>query len=235
MSATDMQQSKLMKIEILPSLFASDPGHLADAAEAAERSGADELHLDIMDGHFVPNLSMGPDVVKMSRRVVGIPLNVHLMLTHPDKYIEKFAEAGSDVLHIHVEADCDIAAAIREIKERGIRPGVTLNPDTAAEDTFCFLENVSEILVMSVHPGYSGQKFISGVLPKIRAIRNRAKAIGKPDLDIMVDGGINFETACECAKHGANKFVAGNFLYSAPDMTSTLLELRRTIIESFIH
>ena len=217
-----------MKTYILPSLLAADFGNLSGGAMLAEKSGADELHLDIMDGHFVPNISMGPDVVQMSTNTISIPRNVHLMLTYPDKYVEKFANAGASCIQIHVEADCDIKKCLEDIKQRGIKSGITINPDTEAGAVFEYLPLVDEVLCMSVHPGYGGQSFMPNVLPKLKAIRLKANDLGMDDLRIMVDGGINGETAVECAKMGANAFVAGTFLFKSDDMAAEIENLRKS-------
>ena len=185
-----------------------------------------------MDGHFVPNLSMGPDVVKMARKAVDIPLSVHLMLSNPCQYITTFVEAGADSLMIHIEAECDVPVALDRIGDYGIRPGITLNPETQAEMVFPVLDRVAEVLCMSVHPGYGGQAFIPEVLDKIRAIRNRANEIGKKDLDILVDGGIDISTAERCARAGANAFIAGTPLYKAADMATDLETMRKAASEA---
>ncbi len=215
-----------MKCKILPSLLAADPGFLAQGAERAAAAGADELHLDIMDGHFVPNISMGPSVVAMADRHVSIPLNVHLMLTHPDQYVETFAKAGSDTLYIHVEAECDAAGTLQQIRALGMRPGLTMNPGTSPERLFPFLSDVSDVLVMTVRPGYGGQAFMPEMLPAIRAVREQCLQKGRPDMSIMVDGGINLETAEACAEAGATAFVAGTFLYAADDMDRLIARMR---------
>lgn len=222
-----------MKFKILPSLLAADPGYLADGAKQAEQAGADELHLDIMDGHFVPNISMGPAVVAMARRHVRLPLNVHLMLSRPDLYLKAFIEAGADTLLIHIEAECDVVASLQRIRELGARPGITLNPDTDPALLFPVLGAVDEVLVMTVRPGYGGQPFMEQTLPSIRAIRDEAERLGRPDLTIMVDGGINHETACLCAQQGANAFVAGTFLYSSNDMAAEVRKLRSNVAGAF--
>lgn len=216
-----------MNISILPSLLAADPGYLADGAKRAEQCGADELHLDIMDGHFVPNISMGPAVVQMARQHVKMPLNVHLMLSQPDRYAKRFIEAGADTLFIHIEADCNVAECLQQIRELGCRPGITLNPDTDPALVFPVLEMVEEALVMTVRPGYGGQSFMPEVLPSIRAVRQEADRIGNTSLSVMVDGGINHETAVRCAAEGANAFVAGTFLYRSDDMATEIRKLRR--------
>ena len=222
-----------MHVQILPSLLAADFGKLEAEARKAEEACADALHLDIMDAHFVPNLSMGPDVVNMAKRCIGLPLSVHLMMTRPDQHLDTFTEAGADSLLIHLEAECDVAETLERIRELGLRVGITLNPDTRAELVFPVLGEVDEVLCMTVHPGYGGQSFISEVLPKIRAIRNKAGSIGR-ELDILVDGGINLETAAECAAAGANCFVAGTFLYRAPDMPATLALLREKAQDALV-
>jgi len=221
-----------MRILVLPSLLAADFGNLAEGARRAEDSGGDALHVDIMDGHFVPNLSMGPDVVAMARAAVRIPLSVHLMMTNPHEYLTSFIEAGANSLLIHIEAECDVPAALGRIRELGARPGITLNPETPAEMVFGVLERVDEVLCMTVHPGYGGQAFMPEVLPKIRALRARAAAKGR-HLDILVDGGIDADTAAQCAAHGANAFVAGTSLYRSSDMAARVAELRARAAAAF--
>lgn len=221
-----------MQIQILPSLLAADFGHLADDILRAEASGADALHLDVMDAHFVPNLSFGPDVVALSRKVApGFYRHVHLMMTRPDLYLEPFAKAGAQTIQIHVEADCDLHTELARIRALGIRPAIVLNPETAAAAIFPYLRECDEVLVMTVHPGYGGQKFIAECLPKITAIRAEAARIGRPELDIMVDGGVNGETAILAAGAGANQFVAGSYLFKMADMRAGVAALRQKLLE----
>jgi ribulose-phosphate 3-epimerase len=223
-----------MRIQILPSLLAADVGHLAAGAHKAEGSHGDALHLDIMDGHFVPNISLGPAVVEMCRRCVSLPLSVHLMITHPDRYITRFAEAGADSLLIHIEAQCQVAESLKRIRDLGVRPGITLNPETPAEAVFPVLSLVDEVLCMTVNPGYGGQAFMPEVLPKIREVRAQANALGRRDVDILVDGGIDRHTAPLCARQGANAFVAGTSLFGAKDMTAEIAFIREQTSRSYI-
>ncbi len=223
-----------MQIQILPSLLAADFGALRAEALRAENEGADSLHLDIMDAHFVPNLSVGPDVVKMCKEVLQIPLSVHLMMTRPDQYFINFIEAGADSLLIHIEADRDVPKPLHRIHEHGAKAGITLNPGTPARMIFPVVDIVEEVLCMTVHPGYGGQSFIREVLPKIREIRDFANGNGSADLDIMVDGGINAETAAECARAGTNLFVAGTSLFGEADMKRAIDRMRVAACEAFV-
>ena len=219
-----------MTFQVLPSLLAADFGALARDISRAAASGADALHLDVMDAHFVPNLSFGPDVVALSRKVEpGFYRHVHLMMTRPDLYLEKFAEAGAQTIQIHVEADCDIHAELARIRARGLRPALALNPETPADRVFPYLKECDELLVMTVHPGYGGQKFIPECITKIEAIRRRA-----PELDVMVDGGVNAGTAVLAARAGANQFVAGSYLFGKDDMASAVAELRAACADAYM-
>ena len=211
-----------MKTEILPSLLAADFGRLADEILRAEASGAEALHLDVMDGHFVPNLSFGPDVVALAAKVApGFHRNVHLMMTRPDLYLEAFAKAGAHTIQIHVEADCDIHAQLKRIRSMGLRNAIVLNPETPADRLYPYLDEVDGILVMTVHPGYGGQAFIEECMPKVSRLREL-----RPALDIMVDGGINDKTAVVAAKAGANQFVAGSYLFRQADMKAAVDSMR---------
>lgn len=216
-----------MKIQILPSLLAADFGHLADEIRRVEASGADALHLDIMDAHFVPNLSFGPDMVALSKRVSpGLFRHVHLMMTRPDLYLGRFIDAGAQTVQVHVEADCDVWAGLQTIRARGVRTGLVLRPQTPAQAAFPYLPLCDEVLFMTVNPGYGGQSFMGEVVPKIRDLRLAADARGFKTLDIMVDGGINFDTSALCAEAGTNQFVAGSFLFKQADMGAAVIQMR---------
>lgn len=214
----------------MPSILAADMGNLSGAALDSERAGADGLHIDVMDGHFVPNLSMGAGVVEALSRVTDIHMSVHLMITRPDRYADQFIKAGADTLLIHIESPCDVPGTLERIRDSGIRAGITLNPDTSITSIDKLLEAnaVDEVLLMTVHPGFGGQDFINKVLSKMEDLRRLA-----PDLDISVDGGINIETAAQSAAHGANIFMAGSSLFSSPDMSSEIRKMRTAAAEAF--
>ena len=214
-----------MKVEILPSLLAADFGRLADEIRRAEASGAEALHLDIMDAHFVPNLSFGPDVVALAKKTApGFYRNVHLMMSRPDLYLEKFAAAGAQTIQVHVEADCDLHRELQRIRALGLKNALVLNPETPVERFEPYLNEIDEALVMTVHPGYGGQSFIADCLSKVTWLRTRC-----PNLDIMVDGGVNGETAVLAARAGANQFVAGSYLFKQKDMRAAVEDMRRKV------
>ena len=214
-----------MKIEILPSLLAADYAKLGEEILRAEASGAEALHLDIMDPHFVPNLSFGPDVVKLCRRVApGFYRNVHLMMSRPDLYLETFAAAGAQTIQIHLEADCDLHTELKRLHALGVKAALVINPETPVERLAPYLAEADEFLVMTVHPGYGGQKFIADCLPKVTWLRERC-----PAADLMIDGGGNAETIPLAAKAGANQFVAGSYLFKQADMKAAVADLHQRI------
>ena len=214
-----------MKIEILPSLLAADYANLGEDILRAEASGADALHIDIMDPTFVPNMSFGPDIVALARRVApDFYRNVHLMMNRPDLYLEAFAKAGAQTIQVHIEADCDLHTTLRRIRTMGIKPAIVLNPETPVEILYPYLGEIDEALVMTVHPGFGGQKFITECLTKAAWLREK-----RPDLDIMIDGGGNAETIPLARRAGVNQFVAGSYLFKQADMKAAVEALKASL------
>jgi len=212
-------------LRFLPSLLAADQGRLTEACQSAERAGADGVHVDVMDGHFVPNLNFGPNVVSMAKAAVSNEVNVHLMITDPEKYLDAFLDAGSDTLLVHLEANGDIGQCLERIRARGVRSGIVLNPDTPAEAAYPFMEQADEVLFMTVHPGFGGQKFIESVLPKISAVRERY-----PEAELAVDGGLNRETTIRAGRAGANVFDIGTGLFGVEDMAQEICWMKEQLV-----
>jgi ribulose-phosphate 3-epimerase len=198
---------------LAPSILSADFAHLADQLAGAEQAGADWVHIDVMDGHFVPPITMGQKVTEICRELTELPLDVHLMVEGPDAMLASFAEAGADHIHIHVEASPDPAASLAAIRKLGCLAGLALNPETPVERVLPYLDQADIILVMSVHPGYSGQAFIPEALPKIRQLR---AAITERGLDTLIelDGGIDAETLPLTRAAGGDVFVAGNAIFA---------------------
>jgi len=213
------------EIRIAPSILSADFGHLADEIAAVEAAGADWIHLDVMDGRFVPNLSLGPTVVEAVRRATSLPLDVHLMIEDPERYVGDFANAGADAIGVHVETCAQIDRSVARIRETGARACVVLNPTTPAETIRGVLPEVDQVLVMSVNPGFGGQRFMDAVLPKIADLRRWLDADGLA-ADLEVDGGIAAGSVGRAAGAGANVFVAGHAIFGAEDYAQAIRRLR---------
>jgi len=211
---------------IAPSILSADFARLSEEIRAIEKGGADWVHVDVMDGHFVPNITIGAPVVASIRKITKLPLDVHLMIQDPDKYIEKFAKAGADIITVHVETSPHLHRSVQVIKDQGCKAGVSLNPATSLATLDHILSEVDMVLIMTVNPGFGGQKFIPSVLPKIKRLREKIseKGIG---VDIEVDGGVNLTTISKAAQAGGNIFVAGNAVFTTQDYGKTISELRR--------
>lgn len=215
-----------MMIKIAPSILAADFAKLGEEVKEVEAAGAELIHIDVMDGHFVPNISFGAIALEAIRPLSTLPMDVHLMIENPDQYIEQFAKAGADYITVHVEACRHLHRTIQLIRSFGVKPGVVLNPHTPIESILHILEDVDMVLFMTVNPGFGGQKFISSVLPKIEALSSIIKERGL-EIDIEIDGGITAETIVPCVKAGANIFVAGSAIYSKEDRTAALQEIKQ--------
>lgn len=215
-----------MKTLVAPSILSADFANLGRDIKRAEDGGADWIHVDVMDGHFVPNLTIGAPVVKSIRTQTKLPLDVHLMVQNPDQFLLDFAEAGSDHIIVHVEACTHLQRTLSHIRSLGKLAGVSLNPATPPETLQYVLNDIDEVLVMSVNPGFGGQKFLSSVIPKIRILRQMFDQIGRRDVYISVDGGINAETAKLVVEAGANVLVAGNSVYRADDIGKAIASLK---------
>lgn len=212
-------------VKIAPSILSADFSKLGEEIKDVERGGADYIHVDVMDGHFVPNITIGPLVVEAIRPVTTLPLDVHLMIENPDQYIEAFVKAGADYITVHVEACRHLHRTIHYIKSFGIKAGVVINPATSVETIRPIIEDVDMVLLMTVNPGFGGQKFIDSVLPKIRQVKEMAME-RNPELEIEVDGGVNEETAKLCIEAGANVLVAGSSVYDHEDREKAIRTLR---------
>jgi ribulose-phosphate 3-epimerase len=208
----------MVVIKVAPSILSADFRHLENEIKKVEEAGADLIHIDVMDGHFVPNITIGPLVVKACRKATRLPLDVHLMIENPDRYIPSFAAAGADIITIHVEAAKNLLSDIELIRQNGAQPGVVVNPATPVESIFPVLDKVAMVLLMSVNPGFEGQKFMPEVLDKIRTL--------KLLVDIEVDGGINLQTAKEVVKAGANVLVAGSAIFYAENYRAVIEKMK---------
>jgi ribulose-phosphate 3-epimerase len=213
---------------IAPSILSADFVRLGDEVKAVEAAGADWIHTDIMDGHFVPNITFGPLVVKAVRRVTALPIDVHLMIERPDNYIPAFAEAGASYISVQIEACVHLNRCVQLIRECGAKPGVVLNPSTPPESLDWILEYVDYVLIMSVNPGFGGQKFIPNSLAKIQRVRRTIQSRNLKTL-IEVDGGINEDTIADAAAAGVDIFVAGSAIFGSRDYEKTIRSFRERI------
>ena len=203
-------------VKLAPSILSADFANLGSQVAEAERAGADRIHVDVMDGHFVPNLTMGAPIVQSLRRVTRLPLEIHMMITDPDLFVDEFSEAGSDSFLVHWEGNNNLSRTMQRIRALGKRVGVVINPATPAAMLEEILQDVDQVLVMTVNPGFGHQHFIHTTLPKIRRVRNMIEEL-KPDCDLEVDGGIDATTAPLVVEAGANVLVAGSAIFNNPE------------------
>nr|WP_309099320.1 ribulose-phosphate 3-epimerase [Fredinandcohnia onubensis] len=212
-------------IKIAPSILSADFAKLGEEIKDVENGGADYIHVDVMDGHFVPNITIGPLIVEAIRPITKLPLDVHLMIENPDQYISAFANAGTDIITVHVEACTHLHRTIQLIKSHGVKAGVVLNPATPVDTIKHVIEDIDLVLLMTVNPGFGGQKFIHSVLPKIEEVAGMVKEKNL-NVEIEVDGGVNEETAGLCVGAGANVLVAGSAIYNQTDRKAAIEKIR---------
>jgi len=215
---------------IAPSILSADFSRLAEEVRAVEKAGADWIHVDVMDGHFVPNITLGPLVVEALRPVTPLPIDVHLMIENPDAYIPAFVQAGADLVSVQVEACVHLNRTLHRIREAGARPGVVLNPATGLETIEWVLDAVDFVLIMSVNPGFGGQHFIENSLEKIRRLHRRITDAGL-NVQIEVDGGIKEENIAEVSRAGADIFVAGSAIFQRPDYGAAIAAMKKRLLE----
>ena len=217
-------------LKIAPSILSADFGRLAEEVQAVERAGADWIHVDVMDGRFVPNITIGPVVVAAVRKATKLPIDVHLMIVEPERYVDDFAHAGADILSVHVETSNHLARTLQHIRSLGKKAGVVLNPHTPPDSVEYVLERADLILVMSVNPGFGGQSFIDTSLDKISRLRSMIDARGLK-VHIEVDGGIGLSNVANVVRHGAEWIVAGSAVFGKGDPEGATRELRRKALE----
>jgi len=218
------------RVKLAPSILAADFARLGEQVAEAEQAGADRIHVDVMDGHFVPNLSMGAPIVQSLRRVTSLPLEIHLMISNPDFFLDEFVEAGSDSFLVHWEGNCNLHRTVQRIKALGKRAGVVINPATPAAVLEEILRDVEQVLIMTVNPGFGHQHFLPTTLPKIRRVRQMIEQI-KPECDLEVDGGIDAETAPLAVATGANVLVAGTGIFGESEGVAAAMDRLRAGIK----
>lgn len=219
-------------MKISPSILSCDYGKIAEELKDMELAGADYMHIDVMDGHFVPNLTLGAPVIKCIRKATDVPFDVHLMISDPLKYIDDFCDAGADIITFHTECDSPIGETIDKILSRGVKASLTVKPKTPVEDIFPYLDKLSMVLIMTVEPGFGGQSFMEDMMAKVSALRNEINARGL-HCEIEVDGGINEKTIAIAAAAGADVFVSGNALFSSDDRKSAVEKFKAIAEENF--
>jgi ribulose-phosphate 3-epimerase len=223
----------LPAIHVAPSILSADFRVLEKEVKEAEACGADRIHCDVMDGHFVPNLTFGPFVIEVVKKCVSIPLDVHLMISNPQKYIAEYCDAGANVLTVHAEVCAgDLEQVLSEIRRRKVRAGASVNPDKGVDLLLPHLAHMDQALIMTVYAGFGGQKFIPGMLAKVNAVRDEATRKNLK-LDIEVDGGINHESAALCAQEGANVFVAGSYVFGSKNYAERIGAIRKAAAEAW--
>ncbi len=215
-----------MTDRISPSILSADYGRLSEALERLAAAGADMVHIDVMDGHFVPNITLGAPVVRCLRGSTPLFFDVHLMISDPLRYVGDFAAAGADRITFHVEADSDVAATLDAIEAAGKEAGLAVKPGTPVDAVYPYLRRLSMVLVMTVEPGFGGQSFRADMLPKLRALREECARQGVPELDVQVDGGISAATIGQAAAAGANVFVSGSALFGSADMQAEIARFK---------
>ena len=220
-----------LPIRIAPSILSADFGRLADEVRAIEAAGADVVHVDVMDGRFVPNITIGPLVVEAVRKVTKLPIDCHLMIVEPERYVEAFARAGADVVSVHAEVSPHLHRTLQAIRAAGAKPAVALNPSTPLSAVEWVLDDCEMVLLMSVNPGFGGQRFIESCTEKVRRLRELADA-RRLKLDIEVDGGIKADTAGRVAAAGANVFVAGTAVFGAKDYRQAIAAIRQAAADA---
>lgn len=211
--------------KIAPSILSADYSILGEEIKAIAAAGADYIHIDVMDGHFVPNITIGPMIVRTVRKITNLPLDVHLMITNPDKYIKVFAEAGADIIAVHIEVAKDIEKTVKNIKDLGKRPCVVVNPGTPVSELENILPEIDMVLIMTVNPGFGGQKYIQSCTKKISDLKEYCTKKGY-DIEIEVDGGITQQNIAEASKAGADTFVAGSTVFNHHDYKEIISALK---------